>query len=275
MFKVSTWNVNGIRARERDLLDFIALQLPDVLCLQEIKASPEQVPDALKALPGYHAYYHGHKGYSGVALLLSRAAFPHRPAFRHPEFDHEQRIVIAEFPDTVIASIYVPNGGKDYPAKVRFLDALDAYAEVTLALGKRLVLCGDLNVTREPRDVHPTQQNPRQLGQTPGERAQLERIVGRGLSDLLRGFHPEDDRLFTWWAPWRNQRERNIGWRLDYVLASEGLSQHALGCDVQREFGSSDHGPVTASFAVDPPRGAPGEPEPEPPKPAGGQLPLF
>lgn len=278
MLKIATWNVNGIRAREQELLEFIERERPDVLCLQEIKASPEHVPDLLKAHSGYHSYFHGHKGYSGVALMLARSAFPVRPAFRHPEFDHEQRIVVADFPDAVFASIYVPNGGKDYPAKVRFLDALDAYTEVTLALGKRVVLCGDLNVTREPRDVHPTLQNPRQLGQTPDERAQLERIVGRGLSDLLRGFHAEDDRLFTWWAPWRNQREKNIGWRLDYVLASEGFARHALGCEVQREFGTSDHGPVTARFEIDPPQGGPGEPEPEPEPPQPpprGQLPLF
>ena len=131
MLKVSTWNVNGIRAREREVLDFIAREQPDVLCLQEIKASPEHVPDALARSPATHATATATRATPGVALLLSRAAFPARPAFRHPEFDHETAHRDRRVPATLVfASIYVPNGGKDYPAKVRFLDALDAYAEV-------------------------------------------------------------------------------------------------------------------------------------------------
>ena len=278
MLKVCTWNVNGLRKREAEVLEFMEREQPDVLCLQEIKAAPDQLPDALRVPAGYHAYLHGKPGYSGVALYMARSAFPLRPAFRHPEFDHETRIVTAEFPQFAIASIYVPNGGKDYQAKVRFLDALDAYAALAQASGKALILCGDLNVAREPRDVHPSQQNPRQLGQTPDERAQFERIVSRGLCDLSRLFHPDDDRLFTWWAPWRNQRERNIGWRIDYVLASSSLSEHALGCASQREFGTSDHGPLVATFSIDPPRSTVADPEPEPepqPPPPSGQLTLF
>jgi exodeoxyribonuclease-3 len=278
MLKVTTWNVNGVRAREQQLLQWVERERPDVVCLQEIKADLADVPAALCALPGYHCYWHGYRGYSGVALHLSRAAFGGRPRFSHPEFDHEARIVTAQARDVLFASIYVPNGGKDYPGKVRFLDALDAFAERAIAAGQKLVLCGDLNVAREPRDVHPSLRNPAKIGQTPAEQAQLERLIGRGLVDLSRKSRPDDDRLYSWWAPWRNQRERNIGWRLDYVLASRELAEHALSCEVFRDFGSSDHGPVVAVFDVDPPRiEGPGEPEPEPesPKPAPGQLPLF
>ena len=148
-----------------------------MLCLQEVKASLEQVPAALCELPGYHCYWHGHKGYSGVALHLSRAAFPARPEFAHPEFDHETRIVTARAGDLLFASIYVPNGGKDFPAKVRFLDALDAFARDARAAGLRLVLCGDLNVAREERDVHPSVAQARADRAAPDERAQLERVI--------------------------------------------------------------------------------------------------
>jgi exodeoxyribonuclease-3 len=96
--------------------------------------------------------------------------------------------------------------------------------------------------------VHPKLRNPNQIGQTPAEQAIFERILGRGLVDLGRRFDPGNDRLFTWWAPWRNLRERNIGWRLDYVLCSEALAPRALTCQAEREFGTSDHGPVTALF---------------------------
>lgn len=277
MLKVTTWNVNGVRAREPEVLAWIERERPDVVCLQEVKAAQENVPAALCTLPGYFCYWHGFKGYSGVALLLSEQTFGGRPAYAHPEFDHEARIVTAQAGDLVFASIYVPNGGKDFAAKVRFLDALDAYAAQAQASGIRLVLCGDLNVAREPRDVHPSLQKPAQIGQSPEERAQLERIISRGLVDLSRKFHPDDDRLFSWWAPWRNLRERNVGWRLDYVLASQSLADHALSCEVSRDFGTSDHGPVLAVFDVDAPRvTAPQEPEPLPREAnSRGQLDLF
>ena len=151
-------------------------------------------------------------------------------------------------PQATVASIYVPNGGKDFAAKMRFLEAMDAYAAEFAAAGEPLVLCGDLNVTRTDMDVHPKERKPRAIGQLPEERALLERIIGRGLVDVQRTLHPDDAELFTWWAPWRNMRQRNIGWRLDYVLASSALAGRAESCVVQREFGTSDHGPVIAVF---------------------------
>src|SRR5688572_33253611 len=129
MLKISTWNVNGVRARKADVLAWLAQEQPDILCLQEVKASPDQVPAELLELFGYHGYWHGHKGYSGVALLVARSAFPARPSFEHPPFDHETRIVTAQVGKLRVASIYVPNGGKDFGAKLRFLIALAEYAE--------------------------------------------------------------------------------------------------------------------------------------------------
>ena len=114
----------------------------------------------------------------------------------------------------------------------------------------RFVICGDLNVARTDIDVHPKERKPRATGQLPEERALLERIIGHGLVDVGRALDPDNDRLFTWWAPWREMRQRNIGWRLDYVLASEALYRTARACVVQREFGTSDHGPVVATFAT-------------------------
>ena len=246
--KLTTWNVNGVRARRDDVLTFLERQRSDVLCLQELKAAPEQLPAALQDLGAYHCYWHGHKGYSGVALLLAKERFPEAPSFSHPAFDHETRIVVARVDALDVASIYVPNGGKDFAAKVRFLDALDAYAQAAEAEGRALLLCGDFNVAREERDVHPTLRKGGQIGQTPDERAQLERIISRGLTDLSRKFEPDNDRLYTWWAPWRNLRQKNIGWRLDYVFASAELAARATSCAVAREFGTSDHAPVTAVF---------------------------
>ncbi len=276
MLKVTTWNVNGIRARAREVHEWIERERPDVLCLQEVKAAREQIPPELCELAGYFCYWHGYKGYSGVALHLSRTAFSRPPEYGHSAFDHESRIVTATFGDWLFASVYVPNGGKDFAAKVRFLDALDEWAKGLEQSGLMLVLCGDLNVALEGRDVHPTLRNVLQIGQTHDEQAQLDRIIGRGLVDLARKFRPEDDRLYTWWAPWRNMRERNIGWRLDYVLAHQDLAARAVDCRVAREFGTSDHGPVTATFDVDPPRLPPDPDAPAtPPAAPKGQLKLF
>ncbi len=147
-----------------------------------------------------------------------------------------------------VASIYVPNGGKDFPAKMRFLEALDEYAASFADAGRPLVLCGDLNVARTDQDVHPKERKPKAIGQLPEERALIERILSRGYVDLGRALDPGNDGLFSWWAPWRNMRQRNIGWRLDYVIASQALAARAVSCPVQADVGTSDHAPVMATF---------------------------
>ncbi len=246
--KIATWNINGVRAREGDVHAFLREAQPDVLCLQEVKASPHQVPVSLKDHEGYWSYWHGNKGYSGVAILVRRASCPVRPVFSHPDFDVEQRIVVVELGTLRLASIYVPNGGKELAPKLTFLRAMEAWAGEQLGSGRDLVLCGDLNVTRTPGDVHPSERNLTAIGQTAEERALFEKLLSHQLTDLSRHFAPNDEALFTWWAPWREHRERNIGWRIDYVLTSPAMSALATSCTAQRQFGSSDHGPVTASF---------------------------
>lgn len=246
--KIATWNVNGIRARQAQVQDWIERERPDVVCLQEIKAAPDQIPLFLCELEGYWCYWHGGKGYSGVALHVSKTLAPERPVFSHPDFDHEQRIATVEIGGTTFASIYVPNGGKDFPAKMKFLEAMDTYAEAFRTGGRPLVMMGDMNVARTERDVHPKERKPRAIGQLPEERAIIERILSRGLVDVGRALDPDNDGLFTWWAPWRRMRERNIGWRLDYVIASESLASKAAACVVQKDVGTSDHAPVVATF---------------------------
>src|SRR6185295_16102235 len=251
MLTLATWNVNGIRARQSQLQEWLERERPDVVCLQEIKASIDQLPVWICDLEGYWCYWHGGKGYSGVALHISQAFAPERPVFAHPAFDYETRIVTAEIGDLLVASIYVPNGGKDFRAKMQFLEALDAYAASLEGTGRRVALMGDMNVARTDRDVHPKERKPRAIGQLPEERALIERILSHGLVDLGRALDPDNDGLFTWWAPWREMRQRNIGWRLDHVFASEALAAVATECPVQKEIGTSDHAPVVASFAVE------------------------
>jgi exodeoxyribonuclease III len=246
--KIATWNVNGIRARDAQLQEFIEREQPDVLCLQELKASLDQLPVWLCQIEGYWCYWHGGKGYSGVGLHVRKDTFSIEPVFEHPVFDYEHRIVTARLDGFTIASIYVPNGGKDFEAKMRFLDSLEQFTGEYEASARPLVLCGDFNVARTDMDVHPKERKPGGIGQRPDERALLERIIGRGLVDVHRKLEPENAEIFTWWAPWRNMRQRNIGWRLDMVLAATAIADRAVSCAVQREFGTSDHGPVVAVF---------------------------
>jgi exodeoxyribonuclease-3 len=242
--------VNGIRARQAQVQEFIEREEPDVLCLQEIKASLDQLPVWLCELEGYWCYWHGGKGYSGVGLHVRKGFCSERPAFHHPEFDYEHRIATVHLPQATVASTYVPNGGKDFPAKMQFLESLSDYAREFAESNRPLLICGDLNVARTDMDVHPKERKPRAIGQLPEERALIERILSHGLVDVHRTFEPDNAELFTWWAPWRNMKERNIGWRLDYVLASESLASQAVSCTVLREIGTSDHGPVIAIFNV-------------------------
>ena len=247
--RITTWNVNGIRAREAQLREWIDREQPDIVCLQEIKAAIDQVPASICELEGYACYWHGGKGYSGVGLHVRTDGFGAAPVFSHPAFDMEHRIVVADLPEFSVASVYVPNGGKDYEAKLRFVEALSRYAGSFAAAGKPLVLCGDLNIAREDRDIHPKERKPNQIGARRDERELFAGLLGHGLTDIGRALEPDNDNLFTWWAPWRNLRQRNIGWRIDYVLASEALASRAASSVVAREFGTSDHAPVTVTFA--------------------------
>ena len=248
--KIATWNVNGIRARQAQVQEWLEREQPDVVCLQEIKASIDQLPVWLCEMEGYWCYWHGGKGYSGVGLHVSKRIAPDRPAFTHPAFDYENRIVLVRLPAVTIVSVYVPNGGKDFPAKMQFLGSLERFAADVRTEANPVVICGDLNIARTDMDVHPKERKPQAIGQLPEERALLERILAHGLVDVGRALEPDNDQMFTWWAPWRNMRQRNIGWRLDYLLVSQSIFERVRTCRIERETGTSDHAPVLGDFDV-------------------------
>jgi exodeoxyribonuclease-3 len=243
--KIATWNVNGIRARAAQFCEWLERDRPDVVCLQELKAEAGQVPPAC-AHSDYHVYWHGLRAYSGVSLHVKKAFFGEKPVFAHPDFDMESRIVQAELGNLVVASVYVPNGGKSYPAKIEFMKQLAAWAKRLHEQGREVVLCGDINIARTEMDVHPRERKP-VIGQLPEERALFDALLGEHLVDVGRKLDPDNPNYFTWWAPWRNLRQRNVGWRLDYVLASPAIAARALSCPVLADVGTSDHGPVMMS----------------------------
>jgi exodeoxyribonuclease III len=245
--KIATWNVNGIRARAPQVREWMERDRPDVVCLQELKAEAAQIPEQCQPSE-YHAYWHCRKAYSGVSLLARRELFDTDPSYSHPPFDIESRIVQVERGDLIVASVYVPNGGKDYPAKLSFVHQLIEWVRRLHADGRSLILCGDMNIARTDMDVHPKERKPNVVGQRPEERTLFEMLLSAGLVDTGREFDPHNDGLFTWWAPWRNMRARNIGWRLDYVLASQSLMANVTSCVVQAHVGASDHAPVVMTM---------------------------
>src|SRR5437667_780821 len=246
--KIATWNVNGIRAREAQLCDWLERDWPDVVCLQELKADHTQIPERCKFVD-YHAYWHGLRAYSGVSLHIRKSLFDADPQFSHPEFDMESRIVQVQFGNLVIASVYVPNGGKDYPAKLGFLNRLAAWAKQLHEEGREVVLCGDINIARDDIDVHPRERKADVIGQRPEERELFSKLLGEHLVDVGRALAPDKEDLFTWWPPWRNMRQRNIGWRIDYILASPPIASRVETCTVLSDIGTSDHAPVMATVA--------------------------
>lgn len=253
MVTVATWNVNGVRARAADVDEWLRTTRPELVCLQELKAEPDQVPAVLREHPDYWSVWHGHKGYSGVALMVRRSLVSESPRWHVPACDFETRIVAAQLTvegqATTLASVYVPNGGKDYDAKLRFLRELGSWVADVHTQGGAVLLCGDLNVARTDRDIHPKERRPQQIGTRDDERALFEAMAGTHLVDVGRSLDPANDALFTWWPPWRQMRQRNIGWRIDYVLASPALANLATRSEVLRETGTSDHGAVVVTLA--------------------------
>jgi exodeoxyribonuclease-3 len=242
LLKVATWNVNGIRARQAQFCEWLARDRPDVACLQELKAEPGQIPEQCK-VADYATFWHGMRAYSGVSLHIRKDAFANDPVFSHPAFDMESRIVQAELGNLIFASVYVPNGNKDFPAKIRFLEGLIAWVQQLARDGRELIVCGDMNVTRAEIDVHPKERKRGIIGQRPEERELFAGLL-ESLVDVGRKLQPDNAAMFTWWPPWRSMRQRNIGWRLDYILASPAIAARATGCPVLAEIGTSDHAPV-------------------------------
>lgn len=241
--KILSWNVNGLRARWTEVTALAAEVRPELMCLQEIKATAAQVPEPLTGLPDYHNVWHGGPGgYSGVSVHARRDRFDD-PRVVSPDFDVEHRIAVAELAELEVASVYVPNGNKDYQAKLRFLEALAAWTAGRA--GRPLIIAGDLNVALTSADVTERQRDSQTVGQRAEERQLLERAIAGGeLVDAIRRRWPDADDVFTWWPPWRDEKAKNRGWRIDFVLLGGGLGDRVASVDIMKRRGSSDHAPV-------------------------------
>jgi len=249
--KITSWNVNGIRAALRKGADaWWEDELPDVLCLQEVRAFPEQLTAAQRAnLERSHATWNPAQraGYSGVATFTNQAPLGSIVGMGQERFDAEGRVIQTRFDDYTLFNIYFPNGQRDHN---RLTFKLDFYAYLLDLCdqfhqrGEQIIICGDFNTAHQEIDLKNPKQNQDTSGFLPEERAWIDKYLENGFVDIYRQLHPEDEQ-YTWWTYRYNARQRNIGWRIDYFLISEGLVPRVRETIVHEGVMGSDHCPLS------------------------------
>ena len=251
--RITTWNINGLRAGlTKGLLETIRTLDSDVICLQEIKARPEQLD--LQASQGIHQMFSHvvwnpalRPGYSGTATWTRINPLSVEIGLGAEEFDNEGRVIISRYPDFILFNIYFPNGQRDLgrvPYKLDFYARLLDICNQLHAQGQNVILCGDFNTAHQEIDLRHPRQNSKATGFLPEERAWVDRYLSQGFIDGFRKLYPERIE-YTWWTFLANARQNNVGWRLDYFLVSEGLFDRVLDVVHHPQIMGSDHCPVT------------------------------
>jgi exodeoxyribonuclease-3 len=266
--KIYSWNVNGIRAvhKKELLLPFIEKHAPDVLCIQETKAQPEQVEDIFaELLPEYEQYWYSaeKKGYSSTAIFTKKEPIQtllglpeditkkYKLEDTYGDTTKEGRILTLEFEECFVSTVYTPNSKEDL-SRIPMRQAWDpAYLEYMKQLEseKPVIYCGDFNVAHTELDLARPKQNKGKKGFTDEERGGLDAMLEAGFIDTLRMFH-KDDGHYTWWSHWGGARERNVGWRIDYVMVSESLKELVRSSRIHPDIHGSDHCPVSIDISL-------------------------
>ena len=246
--KLLSWNVNGLRAvLGKGFGEFMAAERPDILCLQETKARPEQVPLPLE-LGGYHGYWNSaaKPGYSGVAVFSREKPLDITLGMGIDEHDTEGRVLTLEYPDFFLVNVYTPNaqdGLRRLPYRLTWDEAFRLHL-ATLAKRKPVVFCGDLNVAHQEIDIARPRENRFSPGFSDEERASFTRLFESGFVDTFRHLHPDAAEAYSWWSYRSGARPRNIGWRIDYFGVSTPLLQRVECAEILPQVHGSDHCPV-------------------------------
>ncbi len=256
--KLVTYNLNGIRARLPRLTEYLQREQPDVVCLQELKCADDALPISDIEATGYHAVWHGQKGFNGVAVLakgeapvLRRVGLPGDPDDTH------SRYIEAQVGDVVVASIYLPNGNpigtEKFDYKLKWMERLRAHAAGLLAEERPVVLAGDYNVIPEDRDTFSRRAMANDALFQPESQQAFRRLVNQGWTDALRAFHPNEPKLFTFWDYTAGAWARDAGFRIDHLLCSPRAADRLTGAEVHKwaraEEKASDHAPVAIELA--------------------------
>ena len=244
--KLISWNVNGLRAvLRKNFLEYLDGERPDVLCLQETKAGPDQVEQLWPAT--YTTYWNtaAKKGYSGTAIFTRERPLKIDNGIGQAEHDNEGRVLTAEYPDFFLVNVYVPNSKREL-TRLAYRQRWDldflAYLK-KLEKQKPVVFCGDLNVAHTEIDLANPKANVKNHGFTPEERAGFTAFVKAGFVDTFREFEKRGGH-YTWWSPMAGARSRNVGWRIDYFLISAALRPRLRRALIHSDVSGSDHCPV-------------------------------
>jgi exodeoxyribonuclease-3 len=254
--RLFSWNVNGIRAvQKKGFLDWLEQTQPDVVCLQETKAHPDQLEEALRQPEGYHTYWAWaeKKGYSGVALYSRTEPLRVQIGLGIAEYDREGRTIVAEYEQFVLIGAYFPNGSRDHsrvPFKMAYKRDFLAYCEALRAQGKRVLFCGDVNTSHQEIDLARPKQNQQTTGFLPEERIWLDELVAAGYVDTFRALYPQQTGAYSWWSYIGGNRERNVGWRLDYFFMTPELRPYLTDATIHPDVYGSDHCPVSVTLAL-------------------------
>lgn len=246
--KLISWNVNGIRATlGKGFGDFVSNTNPDILCLQETKARPEQVP-LPPELEGYHGFWDSAQkpGYSGVAVFSREAPLQARMGLGIDEHDKEGRVLTLEYPDFHLVNVYTPNsqdGLRRLPYRLTWDDAFRLHVS-ELAKSKPVIFCGDLNVAHEEIDIARPKENRFSAGFSDEERASFSKLLDAGFIDTYRHLYPDKRDAYSWWSFRGGARARNVGWRIDYFGVSQSLKDRIHEATIMPEVTGSDHCPV-------------------------------
>ncbi|MCB0349567.1 MAG: exodeoxyribonuclease III [Bdellovibrionales bacterium] len=251
--KIITWNVNGVRAiAKKGFFDFVEKLDPDILCLQETKAHPDQVEPEVLNLDQRKSYWSSavRKGYSGTATYV-RKDVSASYGIGIKKFDSEGRFVITDHKDFLLYNVYFPNGGSGeerHDFKQEFLHKFTAHLKTQMKAGREIILVGDYNVAHTEIDVYEPKRLSKESGFLPEERKWMSEFLDAGFVDLFRHFHPNEPHRYTWWSYFEKARMGNRGWRIDYICATKGLLKKFKSCDILDDVTGSDHCPVIAEM---------------------------
>ena len=248
--KLISWNVNGLRAvLKKNFREFIAEATPDILCLQETKARPEQV-EIPSELADYHASWNSAQkpGYSGVATFSKSEPLSVRVGLGEEKFDQEGRVLTTEYEHFFVVNVYTPNsqgGLVRLPFREAWDHAFRAYVKGLESEGKPVIVCGDLNVAHQEIDLaRPAANRNKTPGFSDQERAGMTRLLNEGFVDSFRHFHPDTTDAYSWWSYRGGARAKNVGWRLDYFCLSTQLAPNLQAATILNQVLGSDHCPV-------------------------------
>jgi exodeoxyribonuclease III len=250
--KIISWNVNGIRAwyKKENTLDWVLKQSPDFFCLQEIKAEKEQLPDELLEIDEYFAYFESsktRKGYSGVAIYTKHEPERVETGLGIQALDQEGRFLALFYEGFVVINCYFPNGGMGGDAFSYKLNYYEAFLKYILKLQKKgysIVFVGDVNVAHNEIDIARPKENKNSIGFLPVERDWMTNVIESGFIDSWRYQHPETVR-YSWWDIKTRSRDRNVGWRIDYMFVSNDMKKNIKKTEIHNEVFGSDHCPVS------------------------------